>query len=67
MPVFDHCAMVINGERFFAKHMCLHNVKADGKQMKSIADGALDPWSCLHIFYLLGAIYLSHDTKLTLS
>ena len=24
-------------------------------------------WDFLHIFYILGAIYLSHDTKLTLS
>ena len=27
--------------------MCLHSVKADGKQMESTADGALDPWSYL--------------------
>ena len=29
-----------------AVHMCLHSVKADGKQMESTADGALDSWSC---------------------
>ena len=29
--------------------MCLYSVKADGKQMESTADGALDPWSCFII------------------
>ena len=30
--------------------MGLHSVKADGKQMESTADGALDPWSCFFIY-----------------
>ena len=32
--------------------MCLHSVKADGKQMGSTADGALDPWSCFTSTFL---------------